>query len=92
MRFSHVGTRGSVAQLPFHSPVRAPRSVQARAGELPAAHPRDRESLVAGPVYVAPPDRHLLLHDDMLRLTVGPWENEHRSHGRARTLYGCGDR
>ncbi len=49
-----------------------------RAGPLPAAHPRDGEPLVAGHVYVAPPDRHLVLNDDIIRVTAGPWENGHR--------------
>jgi two-component system chemotaxis response regulator CheB len=49
-----------------------------RAGPLRAAHPRDYEPLVSGFVYVAPPDRHLLLNDDTIRVTGGPWENGHR--------------
>jgi two-component system, chemotaxis family, protein-glutamate methylesterase/glutaminase len=49
-----------------------------RAGPLPAAHPRDREPLVSGQVYVAPPNRHLLVHDGLVRTTVGPAENGHR--------------
>jgi chemotaxis response regulator CheB len=32
-----------------------------RAGRLPAQHAQDGEPLVAGRVYVAPPDRHLLV-------------------------------
>ena len=49
-----------------------------RAGPLPASHPRDREPLVAGQIYVAPPDRHLLLHANSIRVTRGPWENGYR--------------
>lgn len=49
-----------------------------RAGPLPAAHPRDGEPLVSGHVYVAPPDRHLVLNDDVIRVTGGPWENGYR--------------
>jgi two-component system chemotaxis response regulator CheB len=52
--------------------------ILARAGRLPSAHPRDREPLVAGQVYVAPPDRHLLINDALVRVTAGPWENGHR--------------
>src|SRR5689334_10240638 len=36
-----------------------------RASGLPAAHPRDREPMLAGHIYVAPPDRHLLVQDGM---------------------------
>jgi two-component system chemotaxis response regulator CheB len=49
-----------------------------RAGEMPAAHPRDREPMLAGHIYVAPPDRHLLVHDGLLRVTRGAWENGYR--------------
>jgi two-component system chemotaxis response regulator CheB len=49
-----------------------------RAGRLPAAHPRDREPLVAGQIYIAPPDRHLLVADGAVRVTRGPWENGYR--------------
>jgi two-component system chemotaxis response regulator CheB len=52
--------------------------ILSRAGPLPAAHPRDGEPLVAGHIYVAPPDRHLVLNDDTIRVTAGPWENGHR--------------
>src|SRR5262245_25876649 len=49
-----------------------------RAGRLPAAHPRDREPLIAGQIYIAPPDRHLLVHDGTIRVVRGPWENGYR--------------
>jgi two-component system chemotaxis response regulator CheB len=49
-----------------------------RAGGLFAAHPRDREPIVAGHIYVAPPDRHLIVHDRSLRVTRGAWENGYR--------------
>ena len=49
-----------------------------RAGPLPAAHPRDREPIVAGQIYVAPPNRHLVVDEAVIRVTNGPWENGHR--------------
>ena len=78
---SPVRAPRSIVIVVLHLPANARsvlRDILTRAGELPAGHPRDREPLVAGQAYVAPPDRHSLVHDDMLRLTVGPWENGHR--------------
>ena len=46
-----------------------------RAGPLPASHAADGEPARPGRVYVAPPDRHLLLVGDSLRLSRGPHEN-----------------
>ena len=46
-----------------------------RAGPLPARTPVDGEPARPGVVYVAPPDRHLLLVGDALRLSRGPYEN-----------------
>jgi len=46
-----------------------------RAGPLPAAAAADGERIVPGRVYVAPPDRHLLLIGDVVRLSHGPRQN-----------------
>lgn len=46
-----------------------------RASRLPAHHAVDGESVVRGHVYVAPPDRHLVLRGDTLHVTEGPKEN-----------------
>lgn len=46
-----------------------------RAGRLPAQHAVDGEALLAGRVYVAPPDKHLVTEDGVVRLTLGPKEN-----------------
>ena len=48
------------------------------AGPLPAMHPRDKEPLRNGQIYVAPPDRHLVLEDGLVRLSKGPPEGGHR--------------
>ncbi|NYJ05325.1 chemotaxis protein CheB [Petropleomorpha daqingensis] len=52
--------------------------VLARAGALPAAHPRTGEALRPGSIVVAPPDQHLLVHDSKVRLSRGPRENRQR--------------
>jgi two-component system, chemotaxis family, protein-glutamate methylesterase/glutaminase len=49
-----------------------------RAGELPATVPADGERIERGHIYVAPPDRHLLLVGHLVRLSSGPRENGHR--------------
>lgn len=46
-----------------------------RAGELHAVTPLDGESLVNGVVYVAPPDRQMLVEDGRVRLVEGPTEH-----------------
>jgi two-component system chemotaxis response regulator CheB len=49
-----------------------------RAGDWPAAHAVDGERIRTGRVYVAPPDRHLLVIEGRVRLSRGPAENGHR--------------
>jgi two-component system chemotaxis response regulator CheB len=50
-----------------------------RAGRLLAAHAADGEPFYPGQIYVAPPDRHLLLEPgNRVRLTRGPRENHSR--------------
>lgn len=46
-----------------------------RAGPLPASSAVDGQHIEAGRVYVAPPDRHVLLVKDTLRLSRGPRQN-----------------
>lgn len=46
-----------------------------RAGPLRAVHAADGEALHRGRVYVAPPDRHLLVEDGHVRVVRGPREN-----------------
>src|SRR4051812_16894726 len=47
-------------------------------GPLPAKHPEDGEEFRPGFVYVAPPDRYLLVKEDHVRVTRGPRENRWR--------------
>jgi two-component system, chemotaxis family, protein-glutamate methylesterase/glutaminase len=49
-----------------------------RAGPLPAEHATNGETVVPGRIYVAPPDRHLLLREGTVLLSRGPRENGHR--------------
>ena len=47
-------------------------------GRLPATYATDRERIEKGRIYVAPPDHHLLIEPNRLRLTRGPKENRFR--------------
>jgi two-component system chemotaxis response regulator CheB len=49
------------------------------AGPLLALHPADGDPFYPGHIYIAPPDRHLVLEPgNRVRLTRGPRENHHR--------------
>jgi two-component system, chemotaxis family, protein-glutamate methylesterase/glutaminase len=48
------------------------------AGPLPAEQAKDGEPLKAGRIYVAPPDRHMVVDDAVVRLTRSPPEGGHR--------------
>ena len=62
-----------------HSPGMLP-SILAKAGRLPASHPKTGELIVPGQghIYVAPPDRHMLLRRGYVALSHGPRENQTR--------------
>ena len=45
---------------------------------LMAANARDGEKIEPGRIYVAPPDRHLILDSGGVRVTKGPKENRFR--------------
>lgn len=53
-------------------------TILSRAGALPAVHPKDNDPILPGRIYVAPPDHHLLIEPDRVRLSRGPTENGHR--------------
>lgn len=53
-------------------------SILTRARHLPACHPRDGQHIQPGHIYVAPPNHHLLVWCDRVRLSLGPRENGHR--------------
>ena len=62
-------------------------------GALPAKFAEDGESLRHGVIYLAPPDRHLLIADGHVRLGHGPRENNSRPAVdpmlRSAALYGA---
>src|SRR5262249_34313624 len=66
-----------VLHIPVDYPSVLPK-ILSRAGSLPAEHPIDGEPVRHGRVYVAPPDRHLMLEDGVVRVKRGPRENRHR--------------
>lgn len=47
-------------------------------GSNPAVHPEEGQHLAPGTLHVAPPDHHMLVDGDRLRLTRGPKENHAR--------------
>src|SRR3954463_12262124 len=49
-----------------------------RAGKLPAHAVKGGERPQPGPIYVAPPDHHLVVEPRRLRITKGPKENRFR--------------
>jgi two-component system, chemotaxis family, protein-glutamate methylesterase/glutaminase len=64
----HVSPAGTSA-MPY---------ILGRAARLPVHHPADGEPLLAGHVYVAPPDHHLEIEPGRVRITQAPRENGHR--------------
>ena len=58
---SHIGSHRSY--LP---------ELLSRAGPLPVRHAEDGEKIRPGTVYVAPPDRHMLVFKEAIRLSRGP--------------------
>ena len=57
-----------------HSPGMLPYLLS-KAGPLRAVHPKSGTIFEPGTVYVAPPDRHMLLEKGHIRLSHGPHEN-----------------
>jgi two-component system chemotaxis response regulator CheB len=54
------------------------RNLLSWTSKLPVRLPCDGEGLESGTIYIAPPDQHLILKKDYLRLTRGPRENQWR--------------
>lgn len=52
--------------------------ILARESKLPVAHAVDGEPIVRGRIYIAPPDQHLIIEEEHVRLVRGPKENLHR--------------
>jgi two-component system chemotaxis response regulator CheB len=66
-----------VLHLAADSPSVLPRILE-RAGTMSCRAAADGDPLEPGQILVAPPDRHLIIEDSRVRLTVGPRENGHR--------------
>ena len=52
--------------------------ILSRESRLPVAHATNGEEISPGRIYVAPPDRHLLIEGKRIKLVHGPKENLHR--------------
>ncbi|MEP7054691.1 MAG: chemotaxis protein CheB [Actinomycetota bacterium] len=66
-----------VLHVPSSGPSAMPQ-ILSRAGSLRAVHATSGDDLEAGVIYVAPPDRHVLIDGHRLRLSAGARENGHR--------------
>jgi two-component system, chemotaxis family, protein-glutamate methylesterase/glutaminase len=66
-----------VLYLPAERPSHLP-AILSRHGHLPVAHAQDGELIRCGRIYVAPPDRHLLVDREVVRVVRGPRENRNR--------------
>jgi two-component system chemotaxis response regulator CheB len=67
----------AVVHFPPHSTSNLP-AILSRAGPLPAVHPENGDPIRPGIIYLAPPDRHLLVERGRIVVTQGPRENGHR--------------
>lgn len=68
-----------VLHVPADSPSLLPGILaRASSGRFAVAHAIDGEPIERGRVYVAPPNRHLVLHRDRVHVARGPRENGHR--------------
>jgi two-component system chemotaxis response regulator CheB len=52
--------------------------ILSRAGKLPAVAAVHDQEIEPGTIYVAPPDRHMLIVENRIHLSRGPRENGHR--------------
>ena len=66
-----------VLHVPSDVPSLLP-GILSRESRLPVAHARNGEEVERGRLYIAPPDRHLLIEKRYVKLVHGPKENLHR--------------
>ncbi len=73
-------TRAAVCVVLHISPAgtTAMPHILGRAARMPVHGPADGDPLLAGHIYVAPPDHHLEIEPGRVRLTQAPRENGHR--------------
>jgi two-component system, chemotaxis family, protein-glutamate methylesterase/glutaminase len=67
----------AVVHIPPRSKSLLPH-ILSRSSKLAAKHPEDGEAIEYGRIYVAPPDRHLVIQRDHIHLSLGPKEQHHR--------------
>src|SRR5215211_7970860 len=66
-----------VVHIPQYAVSRLPE-ILSRSGPLPAVHAQHGEVIEPGRIYIAPPDRHLLVRTGRIELSRGPRENHCR--------------
>ncbi len=66
-----------VVHMSAKHPSSLPNILQ-KSGKLPSAHAVDGAEIEPGRIYVAPPDRHLLIKPLYMRVLFGPKENRFR--------------
>lgn len=66
-----------VIHIPARGRSRLPEIIN-RFGTIKAYHPKDGDLIKHGCIYIAPPDYHLIVKKDYIRLTRGPKENNSR--------------
>ncbi len=66
-----------VLHIPPQSPSLLP-VILSRSSPLPATHPKDGTHIKRGHIYIAPPDHHIVLEQEQIRIIRGPKENRHR--------------
>ena len=60
-----------------------------KAGRLSASHPQEEEPIRSGHIYVAPPDRHLLIEHGKVCLSRGPPRAFYEAGDRSFVSLGC---
>lgn len=66
-----------VLHIPADAPSMLP-SILGRDSALRVTHPTNGELIARGRIYIAPPDRHLLIEGNRIKTVHGPRENLHR--------------
>ena len=72
---------GAAVAITLHRSPTLPSSlagVFARRSSLDVIEPEDGEPFVPGRIYLAPPDRHMLICNDVIRLNRGPRQHHTR--------------
>lgn len=66
-----------VLHIPAYAPSLLP-TILARDSALPVAHATGGEPIMRSRIYIAPPDRHILIEGNSIKTIHGPKENLHR--------------